>query len=151
MDIDLQVLIPIILAVLYLIFGGARRRKSAQQTPPTDTNTEVNIPPDSDVVLPPFMQNFEGIDPHADELQETVASEVEELPMETEQTETEPVQEPEPEKKPIEPPPVPVDSRSKVPLKPLPGTALLDISPSTFRQGIILSEILKKPKGLRNQ
>ena len=44
-----------------------------------------------------------------------------------------------------QPPPVPVDSPTG--RRPIPATSLLDLSPQTFRQGIILSEILGRPKG----
>lgn len=169
MDFDLQTLIPIILAILFLVFGGTRRRKTEKRPSntsreenvptvqntetdfPTEMNTEVNVPSDSELVLPPFMQNFEGIDSDEGVLQETIESEEAELQMVTEQTEPETVQEPEPEQPPIEPPPVPVDSPTKLPTRPLPVTSLIELSPETFRQGIILSEILGKPKGIRNR
>ena len=159
MPIDFQTLMYIALAILFLVFSGARRRKAAERTPPPRTdeqepihaNTEVNVPSESEVVLPPFMQNFEGSDPDVGTLQETIESEVEGLPMETEQVVPETELAPEPEAKPIEPPPVPVDSPVNLPTKPLPATSLIEISPETFRQGIILSEILGRPKGLRNR
>lgn len=159
MDFDFQTLIYIALAILFLVFSGARRRKPEKRAADTNqdaivppvTNTEVAAPSDSELVLPPFMQNFEGLDSDEGVLQETIENEAEELPMVTEQAEPEPVQEPEPESQPIEPPPVPVDSPTKFPTKPLPGTSLIDISPDTFRQGIILSEILGKPKGVRDR
>lgn len=169
MDFELQTLIPIILAILFLVFGGTRRRKSEKRAPDTNrgenvppvtntevdgppvTNTEVNVPSDSELVLPPFMRNLEGLDADEGVLQETIENEAEELPIVTEQADPETVQEPEPEKRPIEPPPVPVDSPTKLLTKPLPGTSLIDLSPETFRQGIILSEILGKPKGIRNR
>ncbi len=159
MPFDFQTLIYIALAILFLVFSGARRRKPERRAPDTNqdanvpptTNTEVNVPSDSELVLPPFMQNLEGLESDDGVLLETIENEAEELPMVTEQAEPEPVQEPEPESTPIEPPPVPVDSPMKFPTKPLPGTSLIDISPDTFRQGIILSEILGKPKVIRNR
>ncbi len=48
-------------------------------------------------------------------------------------------------------PPIPVDSPTKLPVKPLPITSLLEMSHQTFRNGIILSEILGRPKGLRGR
>lgn len=48
-------------------------------------------------------------------------------------------------------PPIPVDSPTKLPAKPLPITSLLEMSHQTFRNGIILSEILGRPKGLRGR
>ena len=44
-------------------------------------------------------------------------------------------------------PPVPVDS----PSKPIPVTSLLEMSQQTFRNGIILSEILGRPISLRGR
>lgn len=159
MDFDPQTWLYIVAAILFIVFSGLRRRKQPQRTPernteeniPREINADVNVPTDSDIVLPPFMQNFEGSDPDVGNLQETIESEVEELPMETEQVEPEPDTDPEPETKPIEPPPVPVDSPTKLPTSPLPATSMIELSPETFRQGIILAEILGTPKGLRNR
>ena len=151
MELNLQTLIPIILAILFLVFSGARRRKPAQQErrPPENT-TQVEAQPDSqEAVFPPFTGNFEGFPSDETEMaQETVESEEVDLPT---VAEPETVQDPAPEKKPVEPPPVPVDSRTPLPTKPMPGTSLIgDLSPETFRQGIILAEILGRPKTLRN-
>lgn len=161
MDFDPQTWLYIVVAILFLVFGGLRRRKPPQHAPdrnteeniPGEINGEVNVPSDSDIVIPPFMQNFEGSDPDVGNLQETIESEIADLPMETEQVEPENEQEPEPEQEtiPIEPPPVPVDSPTKLPIRPLPVTSMIELSPETFRQGIILAEILGKPKGLRNR
>ena len=123
MGFDPQTLVYIALAILFLLFSGARRRKTDRRAPdtnqevqtPPETNTEVNVPTDSELVLPPFMQNFEGLESDDGVLQETIENEAEELQMVPEQAEPETVQEPEPESKPIEPPPVPVDSPTKVP------------------------------------
>lgn len=160
MPFDFQTLIYIALAILFLVFSGSRRRRPERSAPdntnqdvntPPVTNTEANVPADSDLVLPPFMQNFEGLDSDEGALQETIENEAEELQMVSEQAEPETVQEPEPESKPIGPPPVPVDSPTRLPTKPLPITSLIELSPDTFRQGIILSEILGKPKVMRNR
>ena len=158
MEFGPQTLIYIALAILFLVFSGSRRRKPERRAPDTNqdvntppgTNTEVNVPSDSELVLPPFMQNFEGLDADEGVLQETIENEAEELPMVPEQAEPETVQEPEPESIPTVPP-VPVDSPTALPTKPLPVTSLIDLNPETFRQGIILSEILGKPKCIRNR
>ncbi len=165
---DFQTLMYIALAILFLVFSGARRRKPQRRAPdtnqdvnvppatntegnvPSEMNAEVNVPSDSELVLPPFMQNFEGLDVDEGVLQETIENEVEEFPMVTEQVELETVQEPEPQGRQTVPP-VPVDSPTNLPTKSLPVTSLIDLSPETFRQGIILSEILGKPKGIRNR
>lgn len=48
-------------------------------------------------------------------------------------------------------PPIPVDSPSRLPSKPIPITSLLEMSQQTFRDGIILSEILGRPISLRGR
>ncbi len=154
MDFDIQTIIAIVVGILFLIFGGARRRKPQQNTsPPPQSNPDVEVQPDSEVVLPPFMQDFEDFPEETELAEEVVNSEVENAPMVTEQSEPEPepVQEPEPERKPEVPPPIPPDSTTPLPTRPFPVTSLIDLSPNTFRQGIILSEILGKPKTLRSR
>lgn len=49
------------------------------------------------------------------------------------------------------PPPIPVDSPSRLPSRPMPITSLFELSHQTFRDGIILSEILGRPKCLRGR
>ncbi|GEM_PF-969060 len=152
MDFDIQTIIAIVVGILFLIFGGARRRKTEQTaSPPPQNNPEIEVQPDSEVVLPPFMQNFEEFPDETELAEEVVNNEAEDALMVTEQSEPETVQEPTPERKPVVPPPVPADSPTRLPTRPLPSTSLLDLSPDTFRQGIILSEILGKPKTLRSR
>ena len=156
-DLELEALIPLIVFLLVMIFGGMRRRKTPQQPAennqsPAENMSEVGTAQESEAVFPPFMENFEGFPTDEAELaQETVESDEADMPMVTEQSEPETVQEPAPETKPIEPPPIPVDSRTSLPTKPVPITSLIDPSPETFRQGIILAEILGKPKTLRRR
>ena len=154
MDFDIQTVIAIVVGILFLIFGGARRRKPDRNAPtPPQSKPEVEVQPVSEVVLPPFMQNFEEFAEETEFAEEVVNSEVEDLPVVTEQSgpDPEPIQEPAPEIKPVVPPPIPTDSPTPLPTRPLPLTSLLDLSPNTFRQGIILSEILGKPKTLRSR
>ena len=154
MGFDLEALIPLIIFLLIMIFGGVRRRKTPQR--PAENNQsqtenmgEVDTAQESEAVFPPFMENFEGFPSEPEMVEETVGNTEADMPMVTEQSEPVPVQEAVPESKPIEPPPVPVDSPTPLPTKPLPITSLIDPSPETFRQGIILAEILGKPKTLR--
>jgi hypothetical protein len=154
MEFDLQTLIPLIVFLLIMIFGGMRRRKTDQRPAennqsPTENMAEVDTAPESEVVFPPFMENFEGFPAEPEMVQETVENTEVDIPMVAEQAE--PVQEPAPERTPVEPPPVPVDSPTSLPTKPIPVTSLIDPSPETFRQGIILAEILGKPKTLRRR
>ena len=51
----------------------------------------------------------------------------------------------------VKPAAVPVDSPLPLSTKPIPFTTLIDLSPETFRQGIILAEILGRPKTLRKK
>ena len=154
MGFDLEALIPIIIFLLIMIFGGMRRRKTDQRPAEnnqsqTENMSEVDTAQESEAVFPPFMENFEGFPSEPEMVEETVENTEADMPMVAAQSEPEPVQEPAPERKPIEPPPIPVDSRTPLPTKPLPITSLIDPSPETFRQGIILAEILGKPKTLR--
>lgn len=152
MGFNLEALIPLIIALLIFVFGGSRRKKAAQRS--AERNTEVDAPPhdSEEVVFPPFMENFEELPPEETELvQETVENTEAAMPMVVQQSTPETVQEPTPEKEVIESPPVPVDSPVPLPTKPVPITSLIDPSPETFRQGIILAEILGKPKGLRRR
>ena len=149
MEFDLQALIPIIVVLLIFIFSGSRRRKTEQRSP--ESNPEIDASPDSEVVLPPFMENFEGFPSRTEFEDETVESSEEGIPMVVEQLEPELVQELTPVKKPIKPPPVPVDSPTSLPTKPISAAFLLNPSLETFRQGIILAEVLGKPKGLRSR
>ena len=149
MEFDLQALIPIIVVLLIFIFSGSRRRKTEQRSP--ESTPEIDASPDSEVVLPPFMENFEGFPSRTEFEDETVESSEEGIPMVVEQLEPEPVQEPTPVKKPIKPLPVPVDSPTSLPTRPISAAFLLNPSLETFRQGIILAEVLGKPKGLRSR
>ncbi len=149
MEFDLQALIPIIVVLLIFIFSGSRRRKTEQRSP--ESTPEIDASPDSEVVLPPFMENFEGFPSRTEFEDETMESSEEGIPMVVEQLEPEPVQEPTPVKKPIKPLPVPVDSPTSLPTRPISAAFLLNPSLETFRQGIILAEVLGKPKGLRSR
>ena len=149
MEFNLQALIPIIVVLLIFIFSGSRRRKTEQRSP--ESNPKIDASPDSEVVLPPFMENFEGFPSRTEFEDETVESSEEGIPMVVEQLEPEPVQELTPVRKPIKPLLVPVDSPTSLPTKPISAAFLLNPSLATVRQGIILAEVLGKPKGLRSR
>lgn len=146
MDELVQMIIMFAVIVLTIVLGGSRQRKARQQR--TQTEGEVEGTPDSQETLPPFMENFPFEVGETQALEETGEADV---PLVAEQSEPEPPEEPEPERKEQKPPPVPVDSPTSLPAKPLPMTALPDLSPETFRQGIILAEILGRPKTLRSR
>ena len=100
---------------------------------------------ESDDTPPPFMEDFpfetqlEQMILQEDEKEET-SPVVAEEPARPEAEQSGPVvEEPQPQ-----PPPVPVESPTRI--RSVPGTSLLNLSPQTFRQGIILSEILGRPE-----
>lgn len=152
MESIIQLLAPLIIVILISLVSNSRRRKAQQQRnmerqqqPNIESQTDENAMPESDDALPPFMEDF----PFVTELEQPVSQQdeaevmpvaaVESTPPESEQPDPV-VETPQPQ-----PPPVPVDSPTG--RRPIPGTSLLQLSPQTFRQGIILSEILGRPKG----
>ncbi|MDE0470031.1 MAG: hypothetical protein OYL97_23530 [Candidatus Poribacteria bacterium] len=151
MESIIQMLAPLIIVILISLLSNSRRRKAQQrnmerqQQRNTEGQTDENAMPESDDALPPFMEDF----PFVTELEQPVSQQdeaevmpvaaVESTPPESEQPDPV-VETPQPQ-----PPPVPIDSPTG--RRPIPGTSLLQLSPQTFRQGIILSEILGRPKG----
>ena len=134
----IQMLIPLIIVILTFVLGNSRRRKEQGRI---EREREENAMPEGEVAPPPFVEDF----PFETRLEDMILqqNEVEEQPV-IEEPEPEPVQEP---VAPSQPPPVPVKSPAGV--RSIPATSLLDISPRTFRQGIILREILGRPRSLR--
>lgn len=151
MESIIQLLAPLIIIILISLLSNSRRRKAQQrnadrqQQRNMERQTDENAMPESDDALPPFMEDF----PFVTELEESVSQweEAEVMPVAaTEPTQPESEQpDPVAETPQPQPPPVPVDSPTG--RRAVPATSLLDFSPQTFRQGIILSEILGRPKG----
>lgn len=151
MESIIQMLAPLLIVILISLVSNSRRRKAQQrnierqQQQNIEGQTDENAMSESDDALPPFMEDF----PFVTELEQQVSEQdeaeampvaaVESTPPESEQPEPV-VETPQPQ-----PPPIPVDSPTG--RRSLPATSLLDLSPQTFRQGIILSEILGRPKG----
>ena len=139
MENILQLLLPLIVVILTFVLGNRRKKAEQQRTP--DAERQMDVPQDSEVALPPFMENF--------------PFERESIPDFLEFEEAEPEPEPEPEpvvEEPVqEPPPTPPEPRTPVRTgtRDVPTTVLPNLSPQTFRQGIILSEILGRPKARR--
>ena len=135
----IQMLIPLIIVILTFVLGNRRRRERGN----VQREREENAMPESETEPPPFMEDF----PFETRLEDMILqqNEVEDTPV-VEEPEPVTVQEPV-EPSPPEPPPVPVESPAGI--RSMPGTALLEISPKTFRQGIILQEILGRPKARR--
>lgn len=133
MENIIQMLIPLLIVILTFVLGNRRRR--TQQN--VEREAEENATPEGDVAPPPFMENF----PFETQLEDMILQqdEVEEPPV---AEEPEPVADPEP----VEPQPPPVPVESPAGIRSVPATTLLDLSPRTIRQGIILREILGRPR-----
>ena len=153
MESIIQMLAPLIIVILISLVSNSRRRKAQQrnmerqQQENIERQTDENAMPESDDALPPFMEDF----PFVTELEQQVSQQDEEEAMPVAAVESTPPEseQPEPVVETPQPPPVPVDSPTG--RRSIPGTSLLQLSPQTFRQGIILSEILGRPKGHRTK
>ena len=137
MENIIQMLIPLLIVILTFVLGNRRRRTQGD----VERETEEKAMPEGDAVPPPFMENF------------PFEAQLEDMILQTDEAEEPPVaEEPEPVavQEPVEspqPPPLPVQSPAGI--RSVPATALLDLSPRTFRQGIILREILGRPRSRR--
>lgn len=147
---DLEALIPFIIIGLSILFGAVRRRKHGQSTSETETQAEQQA--EVDQGFPPFIGNFDDFPQEVIET-EAIVTDDEQVPVVAQQSEPDPVHETIQEKGGTEPPPVPPNLGGKSPTgtMPFPTASLIDISPDTFRQGIILAEILGKPKALQRR
>lgn len=148
MESIIQMLAPLIIVLLISILSNARRRKAQQRD--AERKGDEHVMSERDETPPPFMEDFpfetqlEQMILQQDEQEETPPMAAEE-PARPEAEKPDPVVEtPQPQ-----PPPVPVESPTGI--RSVPGTSLLDLSPQTFRQGIILSEILGRPKSRRTR
>ena len=137
--------LAVLLFIIYVIISANRSYKAIAKKK-GEGNSGVDASVNHEVDLPPFMENFEELPAETTAAQETVGR-AEDRSGTSGQSAPETVQ----AEKQIEPPPVPVDSPTPLPTKPLPATSLLSLSPETFRQGIILKEILGRPKTLRGR
>ena len=151
MDSLIQLIIPLVIVILSLIVSNSRRRKAQQQNAERRIEENTLAQGDAGEAPPPFMADF----PFATELEQMMAQEDEDeteaVPPTSEEPEppapqkpTQPVEEPRPQ-----PPPVPVESPAGI--RSIPVTSLLNLSPATFRQGIVLKEILERPRSRRTR
>lgn len=151
MESLIQLIIPLAIVILSLIVSNSRRRKAQQQNAERRVEENTLAESDGDVAPPPFMEDF----PFATELEQMMTqedeNETEAVPADTEEPEPpapqeqdQPVEEPRPQ-----PPPVPVKSPAGI--RSVPVTSLLNLSPQTFRQGIVLKEILERPRSRRTR
>ena len=140
MENIIQMLAPLLIVILISVLSNSRRRKAQQRNIGEEKDGAAMT--ENEAAPPPFMDDFPfdtQLDPmilQQDEEENTLVTE-ESMPSEFE--------EPAPVVETPKPPPVPVDAPTKT--RAVPVTSLLEISPQTFRQGIILSEILGRPKG----
>lgn len=139
MESIIQMLAPLIIVILISLLSNSRRRKAQQRN--AERGRDENAMPESDNMPPPFMEDF----PFETQLEQMISQQDEEEVMPAAEAPAPPEPErPDPVVETPEPPPVPVDSRTR--RRSIPATSLLNWSPQTFRQGIILSEILGRPK-----
>ena len=144
MESIIQMLAPLIIVLLISILSNARRRKAQQRDAERKGNERAMS--ESDDTPPPFMEDF----PFETQLEQMILQEdeKEETPPVVAEAPARPeAEQPDPVVEEPQPPPVPVESPTGI--RSVPGTSLLNLSPQTFRQGIILSEILGRPKSRR--
>lgn len=142
----IQLVAGLIVVILSLVLSNSRRRKAQRMDTQRKVEENTLAESDGDAAPPPFMEDF----PFATELEQMmtqqdedetgeVSAAAEEPEPPTPEEPTQPVEDPRPQ-----PPPVPVKSPGGI--RSVPVTSLLNLSPQTFRQGIILKEILERPR-----
>ena len=142
MENIIQMLAPLLIVILISILSSSRRRKAQQRD--LERKGDERAMSKSDEAPPPFMEDF----PFETQLGQMIQQQNEEkevTPVAEEPARLEPeISDPVVETPQPQPPPVPVDSPTG--RRSVPATSLLNWSPQTFRQGIILSEILGRPR-----
>ncbi|MYA72856.1 hypothetical protein F4009_16285 [Candidatus Poribacteria bacterium] len=152
MENIVELAVMAVIIILSLVVRYSRQRKAQQQNAERRVEENTHAESDGDVAPPPFMEDF----PFATELEQMMAQEDEDeteaVPAASEEPKPPAPQDP---AQPIvenqrpQPPPVPVESPTGI--RSVPATSLLDLSPQTFRQGIILKEILERPRSRRTR
>ncbi len=143
--------LAILIFVIYVVISANRLDKQIRQQK-ADAKYQVKTPIVSTNVDPDVKDDFDGLYHLSDELQKKdERSEVTGLQKVTEKINKEIERATGVDKTSGSPPPIPVDSPSKLPSRPMPITSLFELSHQTFRDGIILSEILGRPKCLRGR
>ena len=146
MESIIQMLAPLIIVILISLLSNSRRRKAQQRN--AERERGENTMAESEATPPPFMEDF----PFETQLEQMIAQQdEEEITQAVKEAAPPEPQNPDPVVEPPQPqpPPVPVDSPTRT--RSVPATSLLNLSPQTFRQGIILSEILGRPKSRRTR
>lgn len=143
--------LAILIFVIYVVISANRLDKQIRQQK-ADAKYQVKTPIVSTNIDPDVNDNFDGSYHLPEKLQKKDERlEVTELQRVTEKINKEMERTTVVDKTSGSPPPIPVDSPSKLSSKPIPITSLIEMSHQTFRDGIILSEILGKPKCLRGR
>lgn len=143
--------LAILIFVIYVVISANRLDKRITQQK-VDAKYQVKTPIVSTNIDPDVIDNFDGAYHLPEELpKKGEKSEAPELQRVTKQINKELERATVVDKTYGSPPPIPVDSPSKLPPKPIPITSLLEMSQQTFRDGIILSEILGRPISLRGR
>lgn len=139
----IQLVAGLVVVILSLVLSNSRRRKAQRMDTQRKAEENTLAESDGDAAPPPFMEDF----PFATELEQMMTEQDEDETGEVSAAAEEP--EPPTPEEPTQsedsrpqPPPVPVESPAGI--RSLPVTSLLDLSPQTFRQGIILKEILER-------
>lgn len=143
--------LAILIFVIYVVISANRLDKRITQQK-ADAKYQVKTPIVSTNIDSDIIDNFEGPYHLPEELpKKDEKSETTELQKVTKKINKELERATVVDKTYGSPPPIPVDSPSTLPSKPIPITSLLEMSQQTFRDGIILSEILGSPISLRGR
>lgn len=142
-----RIIVPlaILIFIIYVVISANRLDKRIKQQK-ADAKYQVKTPIVSTNLDPDVIDNFNGPNHLSEELQKKT-----ELQRVTKKINKQMERATAVDKTSDSPPPIPVDSPSKLPSKPIPITSLLEMSQQTFRDGIILSEILGRPISLRGR
>ena len=149
MENIVELAVMAVIVILSLVVRYSRQRKAQQQNAERRVEENTLAESDSEAAPPPFMEDF----PFATELEQMMTQEDEDeteaVPAASEEPEPPAPQEPHQPVESPQPPRVPVESPAGI--RSVPATSLLDLSPQTFRQGIILKEILERPRSRRTR
>ena len=142
----IQLLVPLVVVVLSLVLSNSRRRKAQQMDAERKMEEGTLAESEGEAAPPPFMEDF----PFATELEQMLTQqdegETDERPAASEEPEPPAAEEPTQSVENPRPQSPPVPAKSPPGIRSVPVTSLLNLSPQTFRQGIILKEILERPR-----
>lgn len=143
--------LAILIFVIYVVVSANRLDKQIRQQK-ADAKYQVKTPIVTTDINSDVKDDFDGLYHLSEELQKKdERSEVTELQRGTKKINKEIEKATGVDETSGSPPPIPVNSPSKLPSRPMPITSLFELPHQTFRDGIILSEILGRPKCLRGR